>query len=490
MNLAELFVSLGVKGSEKTMGAITGMRQGLKDTASTAWETKVALVGAMYALERLFAASGQTGTSLTNFNALLGVSAQTLQQYQYAARQAGVSNQEVEGTFKALQATMTKTLMGEGAPKGMARVAALTGSMTTQDVDRFAKQPQLLIQKLQEYAQKETNAGLRNEVLKSFGVGDSMIAALNRKAFRPEVLNRAPAYSDKEVKALDSANIGWSNLGNKIEMAIGHLNAAHGGDLVKDFSKITDQVIKLAGAFEKLSEKAELFKWLGKVFEGWTYIFVALTAAIEKMSDTSPPELGADGKPQKKLSDAGKVDKDQSAFDRFTAALFEGMSPQGSGLAGAIAEAVETNMLPRLTQGGLWGKGKAMPGVTPTPAPAKAVTAASAPVGGAAGGQMSILGALTPDMLKRMTETAPGRPGSPAIVRLVVPPSPLMPAPERAAPPSVKPTAAQSGATHNVEVKQNLNFTHDGKDAKKTADSVKKAVQEAYRQTSAQGQGS
>lgn len=42
----------------------------------------------------------------------------------------------------------------------------------------------------------------------------------------------------------------------------------------------------------------------------------------------------------------------------------------------------------------------------------------------------------------------------------------------------------------NIEVNQNLNFQHDGKDHKKTGSSVKKAVQESYRQMSAQAQGS
>jgi hypothetical protein len=155
MKIGELFVSLGIKDSGKTVSTLTNVRKGLNDTASSALQARVALIGALYAFERLMSQSGQAGTNLTNFNALLGVSAQTLQQYQYAARQAGVSNEEVEGTFKSLQGTMTKTLMGEGAPKGLARVAQLTGGMTAQDVKRFAEQPQLLIQKLQEYAAKE-----------------------------------------------------------------------------------------------------------------------------------------------------------------------------------------------------------------------------------------------------------------------------------------------------------------------------------------------
>ena len=281
MNIGELFVSLGIKGSEKTIGALTNVKKGLSDTASMSLEAKAGIMAAMYALERLFASSNHTGTGLTNFTAAIGVSAKTLQQYQFAARQMGVANQEVEGSFKSLQSAMVKTLMGEGAPKGMERVARMTGGISAQDIERFARQPELLMQKLQEYASKETNAGLRNEVLKSFGIGDNMVAAMVRGAFRPDVLKKAPIYSDKEIGALDKANIAWSNLGNKIEMAIGHFNAKHGLQLVTDISHITDKVIKMSEAFMKLSSNLHVFDGIGKIFEGWGKIFDSINKALE-----------------------------------------------------------------------------------------------------------------------------------------------------------------------------------------------------------------
>ena len=44
-----------------------------------------------------------------------------------------------------------------------------------------------------------------------------------------------------------------------------------------------------------------------------------------------------------------------------------------------------------------------------------------------------------------------------------------------------------AGGTSNVEVNQTLNFQHDGKDHKQTADSVKKAAQHFVRQNPSQG---
>jgi hypothetical protein len=293
MDIGSLFLNLGVRGTDKTVGALTNVKKGLSETASLSLEAKAGIVGAIYALERLFATSGKAGTNLANFNAVTGESVKTLQQYQYAARQVGISNEDVEGSFKGLQSAMTKTLIGEGAPKGLARVGLLTGGISQQDIKKFAEQPQLLIQRLQEYSKKETNIGLRNETLKSFGISEGMIAALSRQAFRPDVLKRAPTYSSQEIGQLDKANIAWSNLGNKIEMAVGHFNAKHGGQLVSDISKIVTQVIKLVEAFTKLSEQLHIFEVIGKVFEGWNLILGGVSSAVDSITGATKTSPGS-----------------------------------------------------------------------------------------------------------------------------------------------------------------------------------------------------
>lgn len=407
MNVGELVLNLGIKGSEKTVGAISNVKKGLQETASMSLEAKAGIVAAMYALERLFATSGKAGTDLTNFSAALGVSAQTLQQYQYAARQVGVSNQEIEGTFKTLQGTVSKTLLGEGAPKGLARVSLLTGGISAQDLQRYQQQPQLLIQKLQEYAKKESNIGLRNETLKSFGLGENMISALSRNAFRPEVLQKAPTYSDKEVGQLDKANIAWSNLGNKVQMAVGHFNAMHGGQLVSDISKIVTQVIKLVEAFAKLSDKLHLFEMIGKAFQGWVNILGGVNTAVDKISGaiSSPNE-------RKKLA----ADTVQGGRDI-------------AGYLGSLGKDLADSILPKKNEP-----------IGPSVAP-------------------KILGAL----------------GNPAVSRQAITPSLSV--------------QKSSGNTQNNSVNINNNFQHPGTDHKKTGSSMKQAVEQAYRQMSAQAQG-
>jgi hypothetical protein len=280
MTIGELNLNLGIKGAKKTVDEIDGVRKGLKDTAAMSLEAKAAIIGAVYALERMFSKSGQAGTNLTNFNALTDLSAKKLQQWQYAARQAGVSNEEFEGSLKGVQGAMTNMLLGKGAPEGLQILANKVGFDAKRARDTF-----YVMQKLQEFA-KSAPADVGNAVIKSFGVGEGTIAALRRGAFNEKAFKKAPTYSDNEIQALDKANIAWSNLGNKIEMAFGRFNAMHGGQLVKDISMITDQVVKLVEAFTTLAEKIKLFQVIGKAFEGWNMIIGGVTKGVTALQDS------------------------------------------------------------------------------------------------------------------------------------------------------------------------------------------------------------
>lgn len=279
MTVGELFLNLGIKGTKKTVDELDGVKKGLKDVGAMSLEAKAAIVGAVYALERMFAKSGAAGTNLTNFSALTDLSAKKLQQWQYAARQAGVSNEEFEGSLKGVQGAMTNMLLGKGAPEGLQILANKVGFDAKRARDTF-----YVMQKLQEFA-KTAPADVGNAVIKSFGVGEGTIAAMRRGAFNEKAFKKAPTYSDDEIKQLDEANIAWSNLSTKVEMAFGHFNAMHGGQLVKDISMITDQVVKLVEAFTVLADKIKLFQIIGKAFEGWNMIFEGVTKGVTALQD-------------------------------------------------------------------------------------------------------------------------------------------------------------------------------------------------------------
>lgn len=438
MNVGELFVSLGVKGSDKTIGALKETRQGLKDTASFALEARVALLGAFYAFERLMSASNQTGTSLTNFGALMDGGVQRLQRYQYIAKQVGSSNEEMAGTFKKLTATATDVLLGKGAPEVTARIAQIAGlrkgemASLLNAANHGNVEP--LFQMLNRYAQREDNVGLRSKAFSQFGISEAIGAGMIRNKFNAKDLAAAPTYSDKEVASLDKTNQAWSRLGTKIEMAIGHFNAKHGNELVNDISKITDKILKLADAFEKLASKTKLFDWIGKVFEGWTIIFDTLSKSIEQLSAVNPPDDSKKAGDQRNILNMAEPAKDSSAFEKFTMKLFAGMAPGGGGLFSALLPALDA----------------------------------------------------IPKSAAKPSSYVNGVPQYNQGLRLVPPPPPS--GADTVAPP-VPASAGGGSTTQNINVSQNLNFNHDGKDAARTGKSIEKAVKDTFRSLGAQSQG-
>lgn len=374
MKIAELFVGLGVKGADQAGKALGGVKTGLGEVKSMSLEAKAAIVGVVYALERMMTQSAQMGTGLLNFNQLTGIGAKELQQWQYAARQAGVSADEMTGSLKAVQNSMTNMLLGKGAPEGMAMLANKVGFDPARARDTL-----YVMQQLQKFAQSVPK-DVGNNMLKSFGLGEGTISAMRRNVFTPDTFAKAPVYGDKEVSQLDKVNVAWGNLGQKIQMAFGHFTSKHGMELVADLSKITTEVVKLADALTTLAEKSKVFAFIGKLIEG-------LTGATQDFT----------GYVQGKRSFLGE-DLDKNG-----------------------------NVAKKHATGSVWNK--------------------------------IFTEQHAEEYIKDMFKGLGG--------------------------PSVSPTQPQ-----NVEVNQTLNFHHDGKDSKKTGDSTNKAVKDAFRQLSAQSQGS
>lgn len=385
MNVGELFINLGIKGSEKTVGAIAGVHKGMSELASTSIETKAAILGAMYGLERLMSMSGNMGTALTNFNALTGQSSRKLQQWQYAMVQAGGTAQDVTSAVMNIQKAMARVDLNKGVPEGLFLLSKEAGGIDYSKKD----DPYYMLDKIQtavrNMGDSPRSKAIANYLASTMALNDNVIAGMHRNAFRPDVFAKAPTYSDKEISALNRANVAWSNLGLKIEMAVGHFNAKHGGQLVQDITKIADQTFRLIDALTKLAEKLKVFQILGG-----TLNFLANLVGVAN-------EEIPGGKKDRKSE--GYLGSALNLRDRVDNAFF--------GFLKSMSDNPYAN--------------------TPWNNPYAYIPPQTSPAG--------------------------------------VP-------------------------TQHIQVKQNLNFNHDGKDHKRTAESTHKAVQQAFRQIPAIGQGS
>jgi len=326
--IAELFVSIGIKGSDKTLEAFVKVQKGLEGILSTSFQTKAAILGIAYALEQLGASAGETGIDLTNFEASTGVSTQVLERYTWAAKAAGVTTNEMAGTFKSLQSNMAKTLAGQGAPSGMARVAMQTMGITKENIAQFEKQPEKLIQILQKYALSAKDKGLARMVLDSFGIGGRSQDALFKGLFNDKNMADARVHSSAQLHTMEQVGVGISKLKSKFEFGKDNFITKFGPQLLKDIDPLVDKLFKLAGAFEKLSEKAELMRWIGKAFEGWTFIFTQLTELLETLTAKPLPQGVIDEDKKNKRQEAAMwVEGSKSVAEAQARAFQHGIDP-------------------------------------------------------------------------------------------------------------------------------------------------------------------
>lgn len=414
MQIAELFVSLGVKGSDKTVSALANMKTGLGEVASTSLEVKAALVGALYAFQQLTSHSAQQGTALSNIGALTGWNVKQLQQWQYAAQQAGESTDEFTGSLKTVYDKMAQMKLNKGAPEGLSILAQTVGF----DASKAYKDTFYVFEQLQKFAHSNVATDVQNQVLKSFGLSETTIAALRKGVFNATNFKRAPVYGDKEIDSLNRVDVLWKNLGQHIEMAFGHFTSRHGGQLVGDITKVVDQIFKLLEALDALAQKLEIFKKIANIFDGWAVLLKTITQLLNLIDPKDEKE------------------KKKAEADLHKNPLIQGvLAPNKEAIANA--ELIQTQMKTDMMI--FW---------------------------------KNLKEAIFPSFFP--TFGLPEIPGKKDI--------------EPTVPNSLQPN--NNGKSQNVEINQNLYFQHEGKDFQKIESSVHKSVKDAWKQLSAQSQGS
>lgn len=276
MKIAEFFVALGVKGSDKTSNAFKNVDKSMASLKSTSLATKAAILAVVYGMQRMMMNSSQMGMGLSNFASLTGLSAKELQKWQYAARRAGVSGDELMGNVKSVQSAMANMLTTGEVPKGFGLFSETVGFDMNKARDTF-----YVLKKLQEFARSNVAPELGNEIIKGFGITDNMISGFRDNIFREDIFAQAPAYNDKQIQQLKKVNVAWSDLGDKVNRAFGDFTAKHGMQLISDLTTLTGQVLKLADALAIAAEKFGFFDGLSKMVENLANIMTWLTGAAE-----------------------------------------------------------------------------------------------------------------------------------------------------------------------------------------------------------------
>lgn len=279
----EMFINLGIKGADKTFGDLMKTNDAMKDLRSVSIETKAAILAVLYGIEKLVTTSGQLGTTLKNFSTISGVSADTIQRYEFQAKKAGVANEALRNSFLKVQESMMNIRAGEGLPKWL---AAIITTLAQRGVDlgpdfvaRAQKDPTLAFQAMEKYAQipdKDIDRSTRAITLQQAGWDPAVITAMMKGLFSPEKLSSVPnsaILKSGEIDKLDALRARWDILITEIEVFIAKMTAKF---LQTDFGSnhhmTRDQIDEIEMKkwdnyfANKVKADKELFTWVKGVF--------------------------------------------------------------------------------------------------------------------------------------------------------------------------------------------------------------------------------
>lgn len=464
-SIGELFVSLGIKGGDKTLGQLEKTQDGMGKIRDLSFEAKAAIAAAAYAIEKLFQASGQHGLQLSSLSTVLGTSTKALQEYEYAAKLAGVSNEQLAGTFLGLSKTSAQILRGEAKPLGLNAVMdalrkagqPLTFTGPGNSLQNAAAHPEILLQALQKYAQIEKDVGLRNLNLESFGISDpNLLAALVNNKFNAKTFGQANILGGGEVKALNQNREKLEAIGDKLTVSMERELGKFGPEFLKDLDALVPKITALVDAFGEMVRKTSALQIMGKIFEGWGYIFEGITKAVKIIDDWTDkhPEFGssvAKGAANALFPGAGML-LDKNAQDAAINSVSDAMDK-----ANNLIENANRPQAPEPNSPKPYGIG-----LNPD---ADTVN--------------HTLGPKIGPMLDKLDSMIPGANAASSLLNKIIK------NPEPKVAPVVRPQASNAP----VEVNQTLNFTHTGQDSQRTASDVKTAVRQAFRQLPSIGQG-
>jgi hypothetical protein len=282
VKIADLFIAIGISGAANVKNTLGETQKGLGETASSALYTKAAIIGALYALERLVSASNHAGAELQSFAAYSGFSAEKLQRLAYAGRQFGATGEDIKGSIMGITKAMAQLDTTGKGPEGLWVVSRQVGLDKTK-----LRDAEYVFGKLQEFAQKsKLPIGIANQALESFGLSAGTIAAMRQNAFNPAALARANIYTDKQTDALARMNAQWGNLFDNWEKMIGRLNTKHGGQLIKDLTGVSREVEHLITALAGLADKLKFFQVIGLVMKELAVDFKVIGDMVSVITGT------------------------------------------------------------------------------------------------------------------------------------------------------------------------------------------------------------
>jgi hypothetical protein len=276
VEIAEFFVSLGVKGSEKAVSAIGGVFDRMKKLGTASLETKAAIIGAFYAVEQGIVKAGAMGIALKQFNTLTGLSTKMLQQYQYAGKAVGLTNEQVAQTFTELRTQFRDMIKAGGdAPQYLYRfeqaLADVGIHLKPGEEAEWVHHPEELLERMKQFSKFSTlEAGDKEMILSSMVKDPAVVSAIMRLKLGAAEAAAAPmdraALGPVTINKVADATGKWMQMLQEIEVEFAKFWATDGPEVVKMVHSIVTSLIKFVEALTKFESKthtiSRLLDWM------------------------------------------------------------------------------------------------------------------------------------------------------------------------------------------------------------------------------------
>lgn len=254
MTIAELFVSIGLKGTDKTQSGLRKTKAGVEELRASSLATKAAIAGMVIGLERLTGFASQLGTDLYKFGVTTGLSTEELQKWQYAAMKFDVTGEEMANTIQSVQTAIAEMKLGRGQPELLGLLKVDPSKLD----DTF-----YVMDKVEDFIKSVKDPAIARSLAKSLGISDNVFQALkamNRERDKP---TRFQIITDTEKAKLLKVNSEWKDFWFNLKMVGTHFVSQFGSIGIEKLSGafkalqgITGDVMKLAKAFPVLQEAA------------------------------------------------------------------------------------------------------------------------------------------------------------------------------------------------------------------------------------------
>ena len=281
----EFFVNLGIKGSEKSLDALSSVKSSFKSLTSASLEAKAAIVAAFYELGKATSASGDFGMNIENQSILLGTSTKMIQALDLSMSDAMGTTVDFGATMGKLQKSLSGLAYdAKGNVQGLGLMIDVLSKDKTikmpdlkemnawkDNIPQFTQRLSQMIMTMDKI-QGPQQTSARNWLARTFQLSDAELVAMAKGGLTPERIAKfmGKSLSDAQIKDLARNK---QNMYRAVEdMTKGFDKLMSDKTIVKGIENITSAISGLVHALENLNGKMKIFETMGKILAPFAYI--------------------------------------------------------------------------------------------------------------------------------------------------------------------------------------------------------------------------